>query len=155
MNLQLRIKKMQEQGMEKEQVLQKLADEGYIFHGSDQKIKILKPNKVNQKGSDKSDLLKISATSTPSYAMFFALTSRRASGYTSVRYEKGKHIFSAEEGPYNAIEKGFVHIMKGPKLGGKFKEIDLTEFISSEQAEVIAIMEIEPKDFKHKIRIIE
>jgi len=152
---QRKINKMIKEGMSKEHLLKKLADEGYLFHGSNKKIRVLKPKKVNLKGTDKSTISKVSATPFPEYAMFFSITSKRGEGKTSVINNNGKLKFSAEKKVYNEITPGYVHIIKGPKLGGKFTRKKLTEeeLISIEPVEVDAIIRIEPKDFKHKIEV--
>lgn len=152
--------------------LKRIVREGYLLHGSPKKdIKKLKPKRPQPPPGEPEKPKKVSATPYPLYAWFFAIhpdsEDLPPEGFEGEKFEystalsmdsKGKWRFEVTEDIKNHLSPGWVHIVskKGFKKRRERKDNkEPMEYISEEEAKILAKVKVTPEEFPKPIKRIE
>lgn len=137
---------------ENECALKEPVPTGVLFHGSQEFLSTLQPNKsVGQNGiSEPEDL--VYATDDPNYAIFLAVITLE-NGSASVKVEKNGTVLAVDldfvNGP-SRFEEGYVHVVSG----AEFEKTTNTEYVANKDIDVLFSVPVAVNDLTVPIQIV-
>lgn len=150
-----------------ENLLNKIKDKGYIFHGSPRNIKELEPKEGKcSLGGKINKLNAVYAINQPSIAIFHAVMPwHKIKGKFIKEWHGNKHIenskvsfsiiFKMNKAAYedflNNPHNGYVYLLEQKD----FKQIDPFQFINEKKYIPVYKIFVKKRDFNHKIEIIK
>lgn len=161
------LNKLIEAGESVENLLYKINERGYIFHGSSHDIKELEPKKGEcMLGREINKLTAVYAINQPSVAIFHAvMPEHKIKGKFIKKWHGNKHtengetsfstIFEMNKATYedfsNNPHNGYIYLLRQKD----FKQIDYFQFINEKKYIPTYKIPVKKEDFEHEIKIID